>query len=131
MRAVRLKMDNEYRLVKITYDKRFSFDGDSAKTIDRLLGKERFWEPLSLAEKYCEGLDGSRWVFEIHDSDGYRMIDPWSPATNSIPKNIDLPKLLKEAGIKVSKLRDYKIYVDVGYKLLEMAKILPEPERRY
>jgi hypothetical protein len=127
MRAVILKMGANSEPIGIAHDGTVSFAVDEAKNVLEELQKREFWKPLNDAEKFCEGLDGSQWVFEFRDKNGYRMIDVWSPNLNVVPDGIDLPKLLKDAGLKVEEVRNYKVYVDVGYELLRMADILPDP----
>lgn len=128
-RAVRLKMDREYRPVKIIHDETWNLNDESAKTIKTLLEQKDFWTPLNATEKavVSGGCDGSRWIFEIHDKDGYRMIDIWSP--DSFGKITD--EQFKNAGIDRTKLRDFLVYRKSGIKVLELGKILPEPDARY
>ncbi len=131
IRAAILEMSDDYRPDGIVHDENLTFDVDDAKDVLAKINSDEFWQPLNDAERFCEGLDGSRWIFEIHDETGYRMIAPWSPASNIVPDDVDLPKLLREAGLKEEKVRDYKVYVEVGYELLRMADILPDQELRY
>ncbi|MBL9156522.1 MAG: hypothetical protein JNJ70_03565 [Verrucomicrobiales bacterium] len=131
LRSVILKMGDNYEPIGVTHDKTVNIGGDEAKDLLENLQQREFWKPLNDAERFCEGLDGSRWVFEIRDKDGYRMVDPWSPDSNVVHDDIDLPKLLKDVGLKAEPVRDYVIYVDVGYGLLRMAGILPNPNLQY
>jgi hypothetical protein len=83
--------------------------------------------PLSdAAQGFAQQMtDGSTWIFEVHDKDGYRMID--IPNPDALAKMEDL----KGLGGDPSKPRDYLAYKKTGEKLLKIAGILPEPEDRY
>jgi hypothetical protein len=125
-RAVRLEMDQQYQPVKIVSDKTWKLDEEGRKSVKPLPEQKGFWAPLSDAEQsVAQGMmDGSTWVFEVHDKDGYRMIDIRSPDA--------LAKLeLGNLGVDSSKPRDYLAYKKTGEKLLKIGGILPEPEERY
>ncbi len=124
-------MRDDYKIVEIVHDEDLIFEVKGSEGVLAKLNSAGFWKPLNDAERFCEGLDGSRWVFEIRDKNGYRMIAPWSPGSNVVPDNIDLPKLLKDSGHKVEEIRSYDVYVDVGYELLRMAGILPDADAQY
>lgn len=126
--SIRLKMDREYRPVKILHDKTWTLNAGSSKSIRSLLAQKDFWKPLNADEEALAsgGSDGSRWIFEIHDKDGYRMLDIWTPDALAMPD-----KELEEAGLDPRKLRDFLIYKKTGNRILEIGKILPKPEDRY
>jgi hypothetical protein len=126
VRAVRLQMNQQYQPVKIVHDKTWKLDEESRKAVKTLPEQEDFWAALSDAEQsVAQGMmDGSTWVFEVHDKDGYRMIDIRSP--DALAK-LELGILGKDS----SKPRDYLAYKKTGEKLLKIGGILPEPEERY
>ncbi|MEK7949993.1 hypothetical protein [Luteolibacter soli] len=119
VRAVRMKMDREYRPVKIVDDRTWKLGAETAKAVQAALLQKEFWKPLNDIEMAVAqgGLDGSRWIFEIHDKDGYRMIDIWTP--NALAKS------------GADKIRDFLVYKNTGEKILEIGKILLKPEERY
>lgn len=116
VRAVRLKMDMQYHPEKIVSDKTWKLDDEAKKATQELLAQKDFWKPLSPTEEALAqgGLDGARWLFELHDKDGYRMIDVWSPAA------------LAEMGAEG--VRDFLVYQKTGAKVLEIGKISPKAE---
>jgi hypothetical protein len=101
MTAIRLKMDREYRPVKIIHDETWNLDPESTKTVRGLLTQKDFLKPLNGTEEALAsgGLDGSRWIFELHDKDGYRMLDIWSPDALAMPE-----EELKQAGLDSKKM---------------------------
>jgi hypothetical protein len=124
--AVRLEMDQQYRPVKIVQEKTWKLDEEARKTVKPLPEQEGFWTALSDAEQAVAQsiLDGSTWIFEVHDKDGYRMIEIQSPDA--------FAKLqLEDLGGTSSSPRDYLAYKKTGEKLLKIAGILPEPDERY
>lgn len=126
--SVRLEMDREYRPVKIQHDKTAVLDEASSQVIRALTEQKDFWRPLNATEETIAsgGTDGSRWIFEIHDKDGYRMIDIWSPDALTITE-----EEAKQYGLDRSNLRDFLVYKKTGNHLLKIGKILPEPDNRY
>ena len=72
-----------------------------------------------------EGLDGSRWIFELHDNNGYKMIDVWSPGSTP------LDDVLKRAGIDPKSLRDFVTYKRVGIEILKQGGVLPKEDNQY
>ncbi|MES2706462.1 MAG: hypothetical protein V4726_07655 [Verrucomicrobiota bacterium] len=127
-RAVRLKKNPDYRPGKILHDRTWTLDAESTKVFLKLRETKDFWKPLNPSEEALAsgGLDGSRWIFEMHDKDGYRMMNLWSPdVLNATDEQ------LKNAGIDGSKLRNFLVYKDAGNKILEIGQIMPEPENRY
>ncbi len=128
MTAIRLKMDREYRPVKVLHDETRALGPESTQTIRELIAQKDFGKPLNgTEEELASGrLDGSRWIFEIRDKDGYRMLDIWTPEALAMPE-----KELKDAGLDPTKIRDFLIYKKTGNSLLEIGKILPKPDERY
>jgi hypothetical protein len=132
-RALRLKMDENYRPVGIVRDKTWKLDDESKKAVRTLPEQRDFWKPLSATEEMIAsgGLDGSRWIFEIHDKDGYRMIDVWSPEIMARSDKGGEQSASGDLKKDPDKMRDFLIYKKTGEKLLELGRILPEPEERY
>lgn len=119
VRAVRLKKDLEHRPVKVDHDKSWDLDGNSTKVILALFEQKDFWKPLNSIEKARgNGKDGSNWIFEIHDKEGYRMIDIRNPGVVS-------------PDLDPTKMRDLMLYKKTGEAILDIGKILPEPYDRY
>lgn len=128
VRAIRLKMDREYRPGNILSDREWILDSPSSQTIHGLLTQNEFWKPLNDTElKYAWGLDGSSWIFEIHDKDGYRLFDVWTPDALVT----FTAKEFHERGDDPAQFRDFSIYKETGYKILEIGHILPDPDDRY
>ncbi|MCW1921693.1 hypothetical protein OKA05_03955 [Luteolibacter arcticus] len=132
-RAVRLEMDQQYQPVKIVSDRTWKLDGEGRKAVKALPEQKGFWTPLNLVEEAIasSGLDGSKWVFEVHDKDGYRMIDVWTPeALVGMDKDV-VDRVSGDLGKEPVTMRDFLIYKKTGEKLLEIGGILPEPDDRY
>jgi hypothetical protein len=127
VRSVRLIRDGNYKPVKITHDKAFSFRGREAKRLDAIFSKDGFWNSLNDDEmKVAGGLDGSQWIFEIHDAKGYRMIDVWSPraiAHSLAKENRKNYDYIKAHNIDESNIRDFLVYQRVGEELLNMTRL--------
>ncbi|MEK7950081.1 hypothetical protein [Luteolibacter soli] len=131
-RAVQLHRDESYRPVGIVHDKTWELDEKSKKAIAEIVPTRKdFWMPLSDAEETLSGLDGSTWIFEVHDKEGYRMVDVWSPGVLSSMDMEEMKKMLDGRGLDLSKIRDFRVYKRTGEKLLEIGEILPKPEERY
>lgn len=132
-RAVRLEMNQQYEPVKIISDKTWKLEDERRKAVKALPDQKGFWTPLSPVEEAIAlgGLDGSRWIFEVHDKDGYRMIDVWTPGALAGLEKDEVQRLAGESGEDAAKFRDFLIYKKTGEKLLEIGGILPEPEDRY
>lgn len=124
-RAVRLKMNREYRPLEIIHDRSFRIDPEKLEKIRSELEKKDFWKPLTNDELMLEGLDGSRWIFELHDNNGYKMIDVWSPGSTP------LDDVLKRAGIDPKSLRDFVTYKRVGIEILKQGGVLPKEDNQY
>lgn len=120
-RVVVLEKDRHHQPVKLSLDKEISFKDAAATTIASLIPQKNFWKPLTDGEEYAmrSGTDGSSWIFEIHDSDGYRMIDVWSPGT------------LKKYHDMIPNGRDFDLYETLGKKLLKLAEVLPKVDELY
>ena len=126
--AIRLKMDRKYQPVKILHNESWTLDAKDSKSVRELLDQVDFWKPFNRSEEELAqgGLDGSMWVFEIHDKDGYKMIDIWSPDSLIIPE-----ATLRKLGLDPAEIRDFLIYRTTGNRFLEIGKILPKPEDMY
>jgi hypothetical protein len=125
--AIQLKKDHEHRPGKIHHQKTWNLDAESSKKIQALLAQKDFWKPLNDSEQaLSSGLDGSRWIFELHDMDGYRMLDVWSPDAIAMPA-----KELKELGLDPTKIRDFTIYRTTGTQILKIGEIQPKAEDGY
>lgn len=125
-----MTMTHEYELTELTRNQRREIKGDRWRRVYEASTVEGFWQPLTDTEKYLEGLDGSTWVFEIIDSDGYRMIDPWSPQLEKIPEGITMTRVkevVERHGLKFTPIRDFSIYSKLGIELLNLAGIKPLP----
>ncbi len=126
-RAVKLKMEPGYKPGKILYDKTWILKEANSKLVRSLLRQKDFWKPLNAAEQEINiGLDGSQWIFEVHDKTGYRIISVWSPEASTFTD-----KELKEFGLDKTKLRDFMVYQKTGNQLLKIGRILPNPEENY
>jgi hypothetical protein len=124
--AIQLQKDREHRPGKIHHQKTWNLDAESSKKVQALLAQNDFWKPLNESEQaLSSGLDGSQWIFEIHDKDGYRMLDIWSPDARMPAKE------LKELGLDPTKIRDFMIYKTTGNQILKIGEIQPKPEDRY
>lgn len=123
LRAVRLKRDREYRPVEITHDELKRLDQKKSDDLLQLIEKEDLWENFTENEIALmeSGMDGSAWIFEKHDENGYKMIDVWSPQY--------IAEIVKDEGFETEK--DFLIYFQVGVRLLEEGGILPEKDERY
>lgn len=128
-RAVRLKKDESERPVKVVYDKTWELDEKGKKALAGILPVPKdFWTPLSEFEEALGGLDGEMWIFEIHDKDGYRMVDVWSPEVLATMDKEMVRNYIKKAGGDIAKIRDFLVYETTGEKLLEIGGIRPDPE---
>lgn len=121
--SVKLKMDPGYRPGKILFNETQQLSKEQSKMIRSLLAEENFWKPLNEAEETLAagGLDGSRWIFEVHDNKGYRMLDIWSPEALKMSD-----KELEKLGLNPNKIRDFLIYREAGNKVLKMGKLIGE-----
>lgn len=126
--SVRLRRDREMMTVKIDFQKTWSLQADVSRRISSLIVQKDFWKPLNKDEDKLasSGLDGSRWIFEIHDKDGYRLINVWSPDAMVGTENE-----MRNAGVDPSKIRNFRIYRETGCSLLEIGGILPVPMEIY
>ena len=126
--AVKLQKDNHHRPVKILHNKTMVIDKETTKLVRALAIQKNFWKPLNAEEEdlLSGGLDGAQWMFEIHDQNGYRKIDIWSPdvVTASDEK-------LKRFGVDPAKLRDFQVYQKTGLKFLKVGGIQPKIENIY
>jgi hypothetical protein len=126
-RAVKLEMKRGYKPGKILHDKTWKLAEADKKLVLSLFKQKDFWKPLNATEQEVNmGLDGSSWIFEVHDKTGYRIIDVWSPESSTFSD-----KELKELGIDKSKVRDFMVYHKTGNKLLKIGGLLPAPQDNY
>lgn len=126
IRAVQLERDLQYRPVRIAHDKTWKLDEEGRKAVKPLPEQKGFWTPISDIELAValSFSDGSKWIFEVHDKNGYRMIDIQSP--DRLAK-MELPGPEGDP----TKPRDYLAYKKTGEKLLKLAGILPAKDERY
>lgn len=123
VRAIRLKLEKDHSLGKIVHDKTWELNDVNSKVVRPLLEQKDFWKPLTATEKtwnFNEFTD-SLWLFEVHDKEGYRMIDI------GMPDDLPTRDEFKENEIDPTQFRDFAGYLKTGNQLLETGKILPAP----
>ncbi len=123
MRAVQLERDREWRPVKIIHDETKKLNQEDSAALAQMLEKEDFWKEFTDGETLVMEMirDGSTWIFEMHDANGYKMVEVRSPQ--------HLADIAKDGEIEVE--RDFSQYFHVGARLLKLGDISPPKDEHY
>ncbi len=126
--ATRLEKDEKHDPVKISFSKAWILAEKNTNITKNLFTQKDFWKPLNNVEKtfFSRVKDGSQWIFEIHDKDGYRMIDVWCPDYVNMPDDE-----LKELGVDPTQFRNFLVYFKTGNQMLKLGNIQPKPDENY
>ncbi len=124
IRAVELKRKEDYGAGPAVTDTSRLLTQEELAEIRRLTKAGNFWTPLTPDEKSATGggLDGAQWIFEHREDKVYAMLDLWTPKDYG-------RKQFKEAGLDLTKIRDFDPYVQLGLYLLKITKLLPKEGR--
>lgn len=119
-RAAALGDRKEDELGRIIRDETSKPAADVMKPALEFLERKDFWKPLNDQEDAAAfGFDGDRYIFEMHDENGYQMISIWTPAAVAAIT----PEQFRNGGLDPTKLRDFMVYEKAGRKLLEIGKM--------
>ena len=126
MRAVRLARKKDDSVGAATADSTRLLTKDEVTEIQRLSSTKDLWLPLNETEvnAFSNGLDGVVWLFEHQKDKKHAMLDLWSPKDYG-------RKQYQEAGLDVSKIRDFDPYVRLGLYLLKITQLLPQKQDIY
>lgn len=123
MRAVRLERDREWRPVKIIHDETKKLNQEDSAALAQMLEKEDLWKEFTDGETLVMEMinDGSTWIFEMHNANGYKMVEVRSPQ--------HLADIAKDGEIEME--RDFSQYFHVGARLLKLGEISPPKDEHY
>ena len=118
-RAVRLKFYLDYRVGRITRDQTGGVSEKQAAVLRSYVTDAEFWQPRHEGDRI---LGGTRWLFELQDSSGYRILSVFSPVSLLSDQEVGDRAYHWTAAQK----RAFRREIQVATLLLRATKIFPD-----
>jgi hypothetical protein len=120
--TVGLTLDTDYNPREVLHRKSWILEGAEKKAVLSLLEKKEAWQQMNAQEKMLMQiiicLDGTEFLYEIHDRDGYRLIELTNP---DLLAGFSKDRI-REVGLNPEKIRDFSVQIQAIRTLIEMVE---------